>query len=59
MLGQYVGQCWPAVYDVGPTLTQHWLNVSCLLGRVEDYCITHYSRGYNDTVVIITQLTDS
>ena len=25
-------QCWPAVYDVGPTLNQHWFNVSCLLG---------------------------
>ena len=21
-----------AVYDVGPTLNQHWFNVSCLLG---------------------------
>ena len=24
-----LGQCWPAVYDVGPTLTHHWFNVSC------------------------------
>ena len=23
---------WPNVYDVGPTLSQHWVNVSCLLG---------------------------
>ena len=22
---------WPSVYDAGPTLNQHWLNVSCLL----------------------------
>ena len=28
-----LGQCWAAVFDVGPTLTQHWFNVSCLLGR--------------------------
>ena len=27
-----LGQCCPAVYDVGPTFTQHWFNVSCLLG---------------------------
>ena len=27
-----LGYCWPAVSDVGPTLTQHWVNVSCLLG---------------------------
>ena len=27
-------QCWPIVYDAGPTLyVQHWLNVSCLLGN--------------------------
>ena len=26
-----LGYCWPAVYDVGPTLIQHWVNASCLL----------------------------
>ena len=25
-------QCWPTVYDAGPTLNKHWANVSCLLG---------------------------
>ena len=25
-------KCWPAVFDVSPTLKQHWVNVSCLLG---------------------------
>ena len=25
-------ECWPAVSDVGPTLKQHRVNVSCLLG---------------------------
>ena len=29
-----LGQCWPAVYDVGPTLTPHWINGACLLGTV-------------------------
>ena len=24
--------CWPAVSDTGPTLTQHWVKVSCSLG---------------------------
>ena len=24
-------QCWPSVADGGPTLSQHWLNDSCLL----------------------------
>ena len=24
-------QRWPAVYDVGPTLTRQWFNVSCLV----------------------------
>ena len=22
------GKCWPIVYDAGPTITQHWFNVS-------------------------------
>ena len=26
-----LGQCWAAVVDGGPTLTQYWVNVSCLL----------------------------
>ena len=25
--------CWASVADNGPTLKQHWLNVSCLLGH--------------------------
>ena len=25
-------QCWPIVYDAGPALSQHCVNVSCLLG---------------------------
>ena len=29
-----LGQCWTSVVDVGPTLPQHWLNVSCLLGML-------------------------
>ena len=23
---------WPTVFDAGPTLEQHWVNASCLLG---------------------------
>ena len=26
-------QCWPNVLDGGPTLAQHWIDVSCLLGQ--------------------------
>ena len=25
-------QCWTSVCDAGPTLNQHWVSVSCLLG---------------------------
>ena len=25
-------QCWPNVFDAGPTLKQHWLKHPCLLG---------------------------
>ena len=27
-----LGQCWPNVNDAGPTVAQHWLTSSCLLG---------------------------
>ena len=30
--------CWPTVYDVGPTVNQHWLDASCLPG----YCFTEF-----------------
>ena len=26
-------QCWPTVFDAGPTLKQHWVNAPCLTGR--------------------------
>ena len=26
-------QCWASGVDYGPTLYQHWVNISCLLGR--------------------------
>ena len=26
-------QCWASVKDGGPTLKQHWVNTSCLMGR--------------------------
>ena len=28
-----LGQCWASVVDGGPALTQHCVNVLCLLGR--------------------------
>ena len=31
-----LGQCWSSVYDAGPTLTRHWLNVACLLGSASE-----------------------
>ena len=27
-----LGYRWPTVIDAGPTLTNHWVNVSCLMG---------------------------
>ena len=27
-----LGQCWASGVDGGPTLTQHWNNVSCFIG---------------------------
>ena len=29
---QMLVECWPSVEDDGPTVNQHWFNVSCLLG---------------------------
>ena len=34
-----LGLCWPTVYDVGPTSTQHWFKVSCFLGSLWWPCI--------------------
>ena len=31
--GDMLGKCWPNVFDADPTLTQHWDNVLCFLGR--------------------------
>ena len=31
-----LGQCWASVYDAGPTLVQHWVDVSCLPRRADE-----------------------
>ena len=33
-----LNQSWATVYDAGPTLFQHWVNASCLLG-IQAICI--------------------
>ena len=35
-----LGYCWPTVYSAWPTLAQHWVNVSCLLGCHHDDVVT-------------------
>ena len=32
-----LAQCWTIVCDAGPTLSQHWGSVSCLLGYIMAY----------------------
>ena len=42
-LDPMLGYCWPTVSDVGTTLTQHRVKVSCLLGW---YCYTNSYKCY-------------
>ena len=35
-------QCWHTVYDAGPTLVKHWVDVSCLLSWYS-FCEGHTS----------------
>ena len=41
-------QCWTSVEDVGPTLIQHWVNATCLLGC----CFKVYSRPCVGVVLV-------
>ena len=36
-------QCWSTVYDAGPTLVHHWVDVSCLLGGLLSLCSSLHS----------------
>ena len=40
--------CWPAVYDVGPTLNQHCCNVSCLLGIYQPNSYSIHTYFYSE-----------
>ena len=42
-----LGWCCPIVYDAGPTSTQHWFNVPCMLSLVLDGC--HQDRSLTST----------
>ena len=47
------GYCWPSAYVTGPTLTQHWINGSCLLGDRSETC----DRGCAYTMLQTVQMT--
>ena len=36
-IGPMLPQWWPTVYDVGPTLSQHWIGVSCILWAMVEW----------------------
>ena len=40
-----LGQSWPALYDVGPTLTRYWFDVSCFLGQWHYGAAIYYQGG--------------
>ena len=42
-----VGQCWVTVYDVGPTLSQHWVKVPCLLGNNQCSVLAPHTQHYD------------
>ena len=44
--------CWPTVYDVGPTLVKHWVDVSWMLGRHVTHISDRYRYGLLFTVVV-------
>ena len=60
-----LGKCWATVYDVGPTFTQHSVNVSCcwddgqkcILIKNINYtiCITSTSNFDGDIVIFQTE----
>ena len=39
-------QCWSTVYNASPTLVQHWVDVSCFLGRNATYIYTFSSLNF-------------
>ena len=51
-------QCWSTVYDAGPTLYQHWVDVSCLLWKHHRYSVvlpSKRSKRQNNYVRILGQ----
>ena len=44
-----LGWCWPSVVDGGPTLAQHWVNVSCLMGAYFDPVL---NQKIHDTIFV-------
>ena len=43
-------QCWAVVHDAGPTLNQHWLNVSC---SPDMRLVGGYTGGYTGGYLVI------
>ena len=58
-------QCWPTVFDAGPTFKQHWVNVPCLLGcnqlipQIPGYMEKDMSTNISQIVAYETSLSDA
>ena len=48
-------QCWPTVFDAGPTLKQHWVNAPCLPGNNSD--LIGYQSGLRTIIVVFGGVT--
>ena len=52
---------WPIVYGTGPTLAQHWIHVSCLLGETTFQAVSAHitsvaGKWYSPSVMRLTQI---
>ena len=56
---QMLPECWANVCDVGPTLQQNLVNVSCLLGDGTDVFLCSSDSQYPDKIITNVKLVIS
>ena len=47
-----LGSCWSSIVDDEPTLTQHWFNISCLLGHILIYVENSVFRNVKVALIV-------
>ena len=53
-----LGECWPSIFDGGPTLSQHRIHAGLLVSMAGDRLLIEHSRGQSRAFEEVTEASE-